>query len=202
LIASIAAVVASVADLMMLSVVLISAPEVKVAPGVLLSVSAILGSIAIPFYALGYAAIARSFTSPAPGLRRTIVVSGIIVGVMGGILHAATAVFIWRSWESGLMVKPGDVLHSGLLLPMLWGLATAATLLASGALGFAVVAGKSSLRPVVAVLNPVVGTALIVSLVLVSGSKNLAEFLVPAAPNLAHVIFFFVACSVANMPRV
>ncbi len=96
-----AAILASVCDLMMLSVVLVPPAELWVVPNLMLNTSAVLGTLAIPFYAIGYGAIARSLDPVASRLRRTIRISGTIVGAVGDLIHAMTAVSIYQEQSSG-----------------------------------------------------------------------------------------------------
>ena len=189
-IAGAAAMIASVCDLMMLSVVLVPPAELWLAPDLMLGTSGVLGTLAIPFYAIGYGALARSLDPVASGLRRTIRISGTIVGAVGGLIHAMTAVFIYQEQSSGGVWAVEDALRSGPLLPSLWAVAMMAAVVATAAIAFAKFSGRASLRPIVSVLNPVVVTALMIVGVLGAGSERLAAFVVPAAPNLAHVVFF------------
>jgi hypothetical protein len=50
--------------------------------------------------------------------------------------------------------------------------------------------GRASLPPIVVALNPVVVTVLVIVGMLAGDSERLAAFVVPAAPNLAHGVFF------------
>ena len=196
--AALAAVIASVCDLMMLSVAIVPADDLGVAPNLLLGVSGVFGSVAIPVYAVGYRAVARSLDPMHSRLRRSIEISGAIVGVVGGIIHATTAVFIYQEQSSGGVWAVEDAIRLGLLLPALWALALGASLIATGAVLFALFSGRWSLPRVVAALNPVVATALVIGGALTIGSERLAEFLVPAAPNIAHVVFFVVGAACAG----
>jgi hypothetical protein len=190
--AGLAAVIASLCDLIMLSVVIMPPDELGAAPNLLLGVSGIFGSAAIPVYVMGYWAVARSLDPMYSRLRRTIEVSGVIIAVVGGIIHATTAVFIYQEQSSGGVWAVEDALRSGPFLPALWTLAMAASLFATGAIILSLFSGRWSLPRVVAVFNPVVVTALVIGGAVAGGSERVAEFLVPAAPNVAHMVFFMV----------
>lgn len=196
-----AALVASVCDLMMLSAALVPATELWTTPNLLLGVSAVFGTIAIPFYALGYWAIARSLGTGHSGLRRTISLGGLIVGVVGGVIHATTAWLIYQTQSAGDAWAVDDALSVGPLLPILWGSAGAASLSAASVILFSALSGRSSLSRIVAAQNPVAATIFIVVTVVALGSDRLSQFLVPAAPNLAHLLFFVVAASSAARTR-
>jgi hypothetical protein len=196
--AGVAAIVASLCDLMMLSVVLVPSADLWAAPDLMLGASAVLGALSIPVYAIGYGAIARSLDSAYSGLRRTITVSGMIVGVVGGVIHVMTAILICQKQSSEGVWAVEDALNSGPLLPILWAIAMLASLVATGAIVFAKFSGRGTLPAIVAALNPAVVTVFVIAGVLVGGSEGLAAFVVPAAPNLAHVVFFIVGAMCAE----
>lgn len=193
-----AAIVASVCDLMMLSVVLVPPADLWAAPNLMLGVSAVFGAISIPFYAIGYGALARCLDSANSGLRRTITTSGMIVGGVGGLIHAITAILIFQKQSSRGVWAVEDALRSGPLLPGLWAMATLASIVATSAIVFAKLSGRASLPPIVVALNPVVVTVLVIVGMLGGGSERLAAFVVPAAPNLAHGVFFIVGAMCAG----
>jgi hypothetical protein len=190
-----AALIASVCDLMMLSAALVPPTDLWASTERLLGVSAVLGTIAIPVYAVGSTAIARSLDFGHSGLRRTIIVSGTIIGTVGAVIHSMTAVFIYQAQSAGDVWAVDDALRLGPLLPFLWAVAAAASVLAASVILFSAFSGRSSLSRIVAAQNPVAATVFIVVAVLAFGSDRLSQFLVPAAPNLAHLLFFVVAAS-------
>jgi len=196
--AGFAAIVASACDLMMLSVVIVPPAELLLSPNLLLGVSALFGTISIPFYAMGYVAIARSLDPIHSRLRRTIESSGLVVGIVGGLIHAITALLIYREQSSGGVWAVEDAVRSGPLLPTLWAIALVASVVATIAVILALFTGRGSFPRVVAILNPIAVTVLIVGAVLGGGSEEMAEFVVPAAPNLAHIIFFLVGAASAG----
>lgn len=194
-IAATAALLASAADLMMLGTLGPSSLRSGVSPELLLAVSGVLGTVAIPFYALGYAAIARSIDAPYLGLRRVVTASGIAVGVAGGTIHGATAILMYRARVAGAAWEDpvGDALGSGILLPALWVLAVAASLWAAAAIVYAALAGSCGLARVAVTLNPPLVTLLAVVAAAAIGSH--AMRLAIASPNLAHALFFSVAAA-------
>jgi hypothetical protein len=199
--AAAAALVASICDLMMLAVALVPPTDLWAAPNLLLGVSAMFGTTAIAFYAVGYAAIGRSLGAGHSGLRRTISLSGLIVGFVGGVIHATTAWLIYQAQFAGDAWAVNDALRVGPLLPILWGAAGTASVVAASVITFSAFSGRSSLSRIVAAQNPVAATIFIVVAVLALGSDRLSEVLVPAAPNLAHVLFFVAAASSAARTR-
>jgi len=200
--ASAAAVVASACDLLLLYVI-VAPSGLATAARSLVVASGVLGAIAIPFYVLGYAAIARCIEPGSRVLRRGVVGSGVIVGVGGGAIHGATAIFMLRAQAAGVTWEDpmAGVLHSGFVLPMLWGLAVVAAACASVVLVYAAFTGRLALRTAVVVVNPVVVTVLLVAVSLACGSETLGNFFAPAAPNLAHLIFFVVAAASVRLPQ-
>jgi len=119
-------------------------------------------------------------------------------GSWGGLIHAITALFIYREQSSGGAWAVEDTVRSGPFLPTLWAIALVASVVATIAVILALFTGRGSFPRVVAILNPIAVTVLIVGAVLGGGSEEMAEFVVPAAPNLAHVIFFLVGAASAG----
>ena len=193
-VAAIAAVVATVGDLLMLWVA--NAPRPALAlpsppPGVL-RLGTVLGVVAIPLYAVGYAAAARR-AEPALG-RATgwVMVLGGFGAVLGGYIHAATAWLLEEQLRTAATTPVGAPLESvlgegSLVVP--WAAATVLVTLASAAIAYAALRGVAPRAWLVA--NPAVAT---VALGLVGAATELGRaFLVPAAPNVAHVVFFATA---------
>jgi len=200
-----AALIASVCDLILLYVTVAARDGFGTRTDVLLTVSGVVGTVSIPFYTLGYAAIARRIEPASRRLRRTIIACGTLVGFVGSMVHGATAILMHNAIASGTAwTDPlSGPLHSGLLLPTLWALATAAALCAAGAIAYAVLTGALRMTRALAVLNPPFVTVVIVAAALLTGSNTLTRFLAPAAPNLTHALFFFVAAmSVTALPNI
>lgn len=196
-IAGAAAVAATACDFLLLSVMDTPGFGLGIPDRFVLIGSGLLGAILIPSYALGYAGIAGLFESESQGPGRMIRLSGIVVGVGGGILHGATAVVMLEGLATGAVWQDPvrGVLGSGFLLPMLWVGVVAAALCAAGALLYGAFTGRCRLPLVVVALNPALLTVLIGVVAVVIGSETLALVVAPAAPNLSHAVFFFAAGS-------
>jgi hypothetical protein len=195
IVAAVAAVVATVGDLSMLYVANAGRPELDLPspPSALLAIGAVLGVAGIPLYALGYRAVAMLVASRSTGVGRLITVAGAAGSVLGALIHGCTALFIRDVIATGGPVRdPVVALGDSPPLLVLWGLATALIVTASVAFVFAVRRGVTPLPRTLAWWNPAVLT-LVLGL---AGTTTtpLQSFLVPAAPNLAHVLFF-AACA-------
>jgi hypothetical protein len=188
-VAAAAALVATVGDLLLLWVA--NAPRTALGlvtpPAGALRLGAALGVMAIPLYALGYAA-AAALAAPALGRGAPwVMVAGGVGAVLGSYIHAATA---WMIEGQTVPVEPLEaVLEAGAGLVVPWAAAGVLVALSSGALAYA------ALRGVVprmwAVANP---AAVSIVLALAGAASELGRaFLVPAAPNVAHVVFFATA---------
>jgi hypothetical protein len=189
--------VATAGDLLMLYVVNSRRPELflPTAPPSFLWLGGALGVVAIPFYALGYHAASRSFAATEKGAARVVLVTGMLTALLGAVIHGLTAAGLASEVEAGL---PGRdplraVASGGPLLLTLWAIGSVLGTCASVAFARTVGRGRSRLLPAVAWANPIV-------LMLVIGLAGLPvavlrAFLTPAAPNVAHVLFF-AACGV------
>jgi hypothetical protein len=155
-----------------------------------------LGVVAIPCYGLGYCEVARSFADER--VRWWITALGTTGGVLGGTTHGLTGLVVHVTRTTG--APPGDPVavlapYGAYLLP-LW---TAIALVSiAGALvyGAAVARGASTLPRWMALGNPLVLAAAL-GLVGAGGEVGRA-LLVPASPNLAHVIFFALVTTTAR----
>ena len=197
--ASVAALIASASDLALLYSVNSQRPELALpqigAAG--LEIGGVLGAFVIPVYGLGYWAAARVLVPTSPGAARVVTLTGVGTGVVGGIIHALTAFHIHGGDTA--FAAGGDPLSSmgaaGPLLPVLWGVAALLSLIASIQFAWLVGRGHTPASPALALANPALGTIVIAALGL--PSIMLSSFLTPAAPNLAHLVFF-VACSLSR----
>ena len=190
-IASAAALAATAGDLLMLLVANSLRAESGLRPPALaLPVGGALGVVAIPLYALGYRAVARAIGPGSPKLSRVVQLSGAAAAGIGALIHAATALAIRAAVASSAPAETplAAVAQAGAPLLAAWGAASLFVLAAS----LANLAAPGARRPgsprALAWLNPAVLTLLL-------GAAGLAfesgrNYLVPAAPNLAHVVFF------------
>jgi hypothetical protein len=192
-IATAAAAIATVGDLLMLWVANALRPDLDLAtpsPGVL-RLGAVLGVTAIPLYAVGWAAAAARATPALGRFAPWVMVAGGLGAVVGSYIHAATAWLIEAQMRSGTPAAAplASVLDAGTGLTVPWGVATAAVVLASGAMAWAARRGAVPRGWLVA--NPAVATVLLAT---AGAATELGRsFLVPAAPNVAHAVFFATA---------
>ena len=193
MIAAVAAVVASAGDLMMLYVANSTRAELGLAAALplMLWVGGLLGVVAIPFYMLGYRGVAAFIEPHRAAHARVIAGAGGAGSVIGAVIHGCTAFFIGDRLASGAPAgDPLAAITESPALVVLWSVATALVVAASVAFALAVRRGVPPLRPRLAWWNP---AAITVALSLVgSTTVLLRSFLLPAAPNLAHVAFFAV----------
>jgi hypothetical protein len=154
----------------------------------LLLVGTYLGVLLIPFYGLGYADVAARI---GPPYRRWITALGVAGGVLGGTTHGLTGLVIHVE-QGG--IDPVTLLgrHGAYLLP-LWAMIGVVSITGSALYAIAVAGGRSALPRWTAVANPVV--LLVVLAGLGSTSAVGRAFLVPAAPNVAHIVFFAVVAT-------
>jgi hypothetical protein len=192
ILATAAAVVATVGDLLMLLAANALRPELGLPrpPGVVLSVGGILGVAAIPFYALGYRAVACTIRPGSIPLSRIVLVCGFGTAAIGSLIHGLTALSIRESIASGSPVSsPVEfIAASGWFLPVSWGIASLLVLAASAAMVAAPGSGRRSLPRWLSWLNP----AMVTFVIGVAGlpCEMGRSLLLPAAPNLGHVVFF------------
>ena len=191
-VAAAAAVVASIGDLLMLWVANALRPGFGIPrpPSGALGIGVALGVAAIPLYALGYAAAAAR-ARPALG-RGTegVMLAGGLGAVLGAYIHAATAWLIEDQMGGAPVGSPLEgVMRAGGALTVPWAAAALLVLLASAALAYA--AWRAAVPRVWLIANPAVATMLLGA---AGAATELGRaFVVPAAPNLAHVVFFATA---------
>ena len=189
-----AAVVASVGDLLLLWVAAATRPGLGVpaAPAWALVVGDLAGVLAIPFYGLGWVALARPLAMAAPRAGGVVRAAGAYAAALGAAIHAATGAVLAteRSIAAAGIDPYGLVGRWGMLLLPLWGLATALSVLASWTWARTVWRGEAGLPRWTAWTNPAVGTVVLVGLCALTPLAR--ALLLPAAPNLAHVLFFAV----------
>jgi hypothetical protein len=193
-IASVAAVTATGGDFMLLLVGnSMRDPHLQQPPAILLTLGGLLGCLSIPLYALGYSALARVIGATKPIPARSIRVGGIVFAALGAFIHGLTWMTIRDSEPaaSGSTTPLDAIAATGGMLVNAW-------IAASVLLGIVAIAiAWSGLRrpraiPVgLALLNPLVITVSIGALGAATGFGR--SFLVPAAPNLAHIVFFVAA---------
>ena len=192
-VAAMAAVVASIGDLLMLWVANALRPDFGVPsppPGAL-GLGVALGVAAIPLYALGYAAAAARARPALGRAAEGVTLAGGLGAVLGAYIHAATAWLIEDQVRgAGAVGAPLDgVMQAGAALTVPWAAAALLVTLASAALAYA--ARRAAAPRVWLVANPAVATLLLGA---AGAASELGRaFVVPAAPNLAHIVFFATA---------
>jgi hypothetical protein len=186
----VAALAATVGDLLLLATSNAPRPGFEWLPPAseaALVVGTYLGVVALPLYGLGYREVAARCDAR---VRRSIVALGTAGGVLGGTTHGLTGLVIHVEQTGGAAaVDPVTLIgrYGAYLLP-LWTTITCLSVVGAGVYFITVLAGRSSLPRWMALANPV---ALTLALVAIGqGSTTGEAFLVPAAPNVAHVLFF------------
>jgi len=192
-----AAIVATAGDLLMLFVANAARPELALPrpPAPALPLGGVLGVAAIPFYALGYRAVARAIAPASRARARLVLAGGIGAAAIGAGIHGLTALAIRAGQAAGTASgSPVEAVAANGLLVAAWGIAALLVVVASAA-----ILGARALPRSVAWLNPAVATVLL-ALAGLPGELG-RSFLVPAAPNLAHVVFFCAALLAAPHER-
>lgn len=200
LIAALAALTATVGDLLMLYVSNSRRPELSLPPipAASLQVGGVLGVLAIPLYAVGYHSASRIVEAASRGASRAVFWLGSIGAVLGALIHGLTAIQIHADLEAGAIARDplSSVASWGPTILVLWGLAAASVLVASFLFGWLATRGSDSTRRLVGLANPALVT--VVLMIVAMTTPLLRSFLAPAAPNLAHVVFFG-ACAWAHL---
>jgi hypothetical protein len=190
--AFIGAIAASVGDLLMLWVGNAQRSDLALAspPEIVLWLGCLLGVVGLPVYGYGYVRLQRTFTPDDSLLARALGGAGFAAGIVGACVHGYTAFLIKQGLDAPVAsaAAPAEaVLASGPLLLSLWALTFVCILAAVFAwVTLRIKAGRGT--SIATLANPLVLT---IVLVVVGGTGPLLEaFLLPAAPNLAHVLFF------------
>jgi hypothetical protein len=199
-IALVAAIAATAGDLLLLQTSNAGRPGFEWLPAPsesVLWIGTFLGVLAIPCYGLGY----RDVAGHLPARHRRIVAAlGVAGGVLGGTTHGLTGLAIHVEAAAGMTgVDPVTMLarYGAYLLP-LWALVGAGLVIGSAAYALGVASGRSSMPRWMALANPAVLT---LAIVLAGATSPIGRaFLVPAAPNVAHVVFFALAAATSKTP--
>jgi len=192
LIAAFAALTATFGDLLMLYVSNSRRPEflLPALPEACLWVGGALGVIGIPFYSLGYHAASRILRNISKRAARAVFFIGSLVGILGAVIHGITALKIYADLEAGAAAQDPllSVLNWGPIIIVLWALAAVFVILASSIFCWFAMNGGGLVPLLVGLANPALVT---VGLSVVGMSTPLLRsFLIPSAPNVAHVVFF------------
>jgi hypothetical protein len=191
-VAALAAAAATVGDLLLLWAGNAARPELALPrpPAGAVWVGMWLGTLAIPLYAVGYAEVAAALR-PAGGRQAgALLLLGTYGAALGGTIHALTGLLLARSEPAASDPLALLAAHGGLLLP-LWALVGATLCAGSVVYARTILRGAAPYPRWMALANP---AALTVALAVVAlPSPRLRAFLLPAAPNVAHVLFFALA---------
>jgi len=162
-------------------------------------VGARVGAVALLAYGVGYVGVARRLGRPAD-LR--LIGLGIATGIVGASIHGLTGAAVHAQHVGGgPPTSPAEFLarHGGTLIP-LWIVAAVLAIAASAVYATAVLQGASSLPRPMWAANPALLT---VGLAAVGAATPLLRaFLVPAAPNVAHVLFFAAVAASPDLGKV
>lgn len=151
-----------------------------------------LGTLCIPLYALGYRRLGVVLGRASAAGGRWLFALGAYASALGGTVHAFTALAIAAAPPDRRVADPTVVLapYAAYLAP-LWGLLLALGLAVSVLHWRLVRAGGTGLPRWFALVQP---ASLVVALALAGAMVGpLASYIVPAAPNLAHVVYFGLA---------
>jgi hypothetical protein len=161
-------------------------------PGWALIVGHFAGVLAIPFYGLGWAALARPLAVSQPRTAVIVRSAGFYAAALGAAIHGVTgaALAAERALPGAPIEAMALVARWGTLLLPLWGLATALVVVTSGLWARAAWNGAAGVPRWVAWTNPALGTVVLAAVATATPAAR--ALLLPAAPNLAHVVFFAV----------
>jgi hypothetical protein len=190
IVALVAAVVASIGDFILLAAAnagnaafdWIPTPSDRA-----LLIGTYLGLLTIPCYAFGYRTAAHKLED---AYGRWFLRLGLAAAVLGGTTHALTGLTIHLGRAKGLSGSDfaAVLAPAGTYLVPIWVMLAMAAIAASYFFAAGVLRGRSSLPRWTAPANPIV---LILAISLLAAPFAFGRvFVVPAAPNLAHVLFF------------
>ena len=189
---TLAALAATTGDLLLLWVANAPRPELALPrpPDGALFCGFLLGVFTIPLYGLGYRQIAARLAPASARGARLVFLSGAYGGALGGVVHGMTTLAIRIDADAGL--PPADPLtlagRYGTYLYPLWGVIALLVVLGAAVYAALVLRDGTDYPRWMAAVNPV--ALLLVVGALGSVHPLLTAFVVPAGPNLVHVIFF------------
>lgn len=185
LVAVLAAVLASVGDILLLHNGMLRAQGDATVDARALVAGHYLGVLCIPFYALGYWLVSRGLR-PSEAPARLVFLGGCYLGAVGAAIHGVTAVII-ETGPVGVAASPVTVPHAVYLMP-LWLVLFAVSILTSIAYTLAVLGGRTAFPRWAAAFNPVL---IVLAMIIASlPFPALAAYTIPASANLAHILFF------------
>jgi hypothetical protein len=185
-VATLAALLASTGDFLLLAHGAARAAGDRTVDAPALIAGHYLGVTFIPFFAIGYWLAAKGLGA-VRGWTRLVFPLGAAISAYGAVVHGVTAVLIETNLAGEGAASPATVPHATYLMP-LWGLVFAPALIVSGLFAIIVLAGRTGFPRWFAAANPAVLMMLVAAASLPFPSA--AAYVIPAAPNLAHVLFF------------
>lgn len=203
LFASLAALFATIGDLMMLRVAnsTMAGSSSLHNSDMILMIGGILGVVAIPLYGSGYWAVAQ-IIKPASILLSTIIFAcGVSIAFLGAVIHGYTALIIHDAPASGASLGTPIEFMTGAseFVFIAWIVATLLVLIASMSILIATRSAGLSFARWPLWLNPAVVTPMLAVIALTWDGGQL--YLLPAAPNVAHIIFFSVVLFMSYSQR-
>jgi hypothetical protein len=183
-----AAVVATLSDLALLwaSFARAGALGLPAPPARLLTPATYVGALAILCYAVGYWQAACGLLRAGEPLARRVFLFGAAVAGIGAIIHGMTGLGI--RCESALGGDPSPMRAIVALLP-LWLLGVACGVIGTALYAWAILRHATAYPQWMAAANPTVLPVALAALAMLCGPR-VRSFVVPAAPNIAHVVFF------------
>jgi hypothetical protein len=205
LVATLAALAATAGDGLLLWVANAARPDLAGLPpppgGALLG-GLYLGALAIPLYAAGYWQVGAALAPAGAGRARAVFLLGAYGAALGGAIHAVTGLVLHVERAGGVAAaEPLEVVArwGAFLLPP-WGLAAVLLTVAWALCARAVLGGRTLYPRWTAAANPLLLLGVLAALS--AGSTWLRAFLLPAAPNVVHVLFFGLSTAVLrSRPR-
>ncbi len=152
-----------------------------------------LGVLGIPLYGLGYAVLADGIRASAPSAARAVLGLGLVGSVVGAVVHGLTGALTAVALRTGGPIAPTALagIAEAIYLMPLWGIVGAALAVGSVAFAIAVARGGTRFPRAFAACTPLTVTLALAALA--APFPLVAAFVVPAAPNLAHVVVFAAA---------
>lgn len=160
---------------------------------VLLTLGGALGVLTVPLYFMGYGACRSLFAADGFRANRPLLVFSALVAVFGAFTHGWTAFDIFNALSSGTAIRrPEDAFVAS--APLAVAAAVAAIACLGATLTLLIEARRKDWRLFKQLIwaNPVSGTIALNVLALLGG--DMGQYVAPAAPNLAHALFF-AACA-------
>src|SRR5262245_42724296 len=145
-----------------------------------------VGALAILFYAMGYWQVACGLLPAGETAARRVFLLGAATAGVGAVIHGMTGVTLRYEVLHGGDVSPARIITA--LLP-LWLLGVACGSVANVIYALAILRGPTAYPRWMAAANMLV-LPVAVSALALPGGNEVRALVIPAAPNIAHVIFF------------